>query len=70
MKATKRVNNPLTLIAIFAGIAEIASTYAIGYVKEDLQYIFIWFVIGFPILLVLLCLYNLNFQTKCFICAQ
>lgn len=54
MKTTKHVNNPLTLIAIFAGIAEIASTCAIGYVNAELQYIFIWFVIGFPILLVLL----------------
>lgn len=54
IEKTKPVSNPLTLIAIFAGIAEISSTCAIGFVNKELQYIFIWFVIGFPVLPILL----------------
>ncbi|HEX8286421.1 MAG TPA: hypothetical protein VF556_00380 [Pyrinomonadaceae bacterium] len=54
IEKTKTINNPLTLFAIFAGISEISSTCAIGLVSNELQYIFIWFVIGFPILLLLL----------------
>ena len=54
IERTKAINNPLTLFAIFAGIPEISFTCAIGFVNNELQYIFIWFVIGFPILLLLL----------------
>jgi len=49
----KRINNPLTLITILAGIP-ISSMYAIKYVKSELQYIFIAFIIGYAILLTLL----------------
>lgn len=64
IEKTKSVNNPLTLFAIFAGIAEISSTCAIGFVNKELQYIFIWFVIGFPILLILLFFIILMFKPK------
>jgi len=33
----KKISNPLTTIAIFAGLAEINSTIAISYVRADLQ---------------------------------
>ena len=49
----KRINNPLTLITIFCGIS-ITSIYAIKYVNPELQYIFIFFVIGFTTLLTVL----------------
>ncbi len=51
---TKPIKNPLTLIAIFAGIAEILLTVALKFINQELQYIFICFVIGFPILLIIL----------------
>ncbi|MEK3796098.1 hypothetical protein MKX42_30615 [Paenibacillus sp. FSL R7-0204] len=50
----KKVSNPLTIIAIFAGLAEVAATVAINSLSEKLQETFLWFLIGFPILLVLL----------------
>lgn len=60
----KKINNPLTIIAIFAALAEINATVAIGLIDKSLHYIFIWFVIGFPTVLVLLFFLTLNFNTK------
>jgi hypothetical protein len=59
----KRVSNPLTIIAIFAGLAEIAGTVAIRLVSSDLQHVFVWFVMGFPVLLVCLFFLTLNFNS-------
>jgi hypothetical protein len=60
----KAVNNPLTIIAIFAALAEIAGTVALKLVAPELQVIFIWFVMLFPILLVLLFFLTLNYNPK------
>jgi|ERR1035437_6494777 hypothetical protein len=58
----KRIQNPLTIIALFAGLAEIASTAAMASVDTDLKHIFVWFVMGFSTLLVLLFFATLNFN--------
>lgn len=50
----KKISNPLTIIAIFAGLAEIAGTVAIKLVEPQYQGTFIWFVMLFPTTLVLL----------------
>jgi hypothetical protein len=47
----KAANNPLTIIAIFAALAEVAGTVALGLVDKPLQQTFVWFVMGFPTLL-------------------
>lgn len=60
----KKINNPLTIIAIFAALAEINATIAIGLIDKELHSIFIWFVIGFPVLLVILFFATLNLNTK------
>lgn len=60
----KRINNPLTIIAIFAALAEVNATIAIGLIEPELHGIFIWFVIGFPTLLVILFFLTLNYNTK------
>jgi hypothetical protein len=60
----KKINNPLTIIAIFAALAEVNATVAIGLIDKDLHSIFIWFVIGFPTILVILFFLTLNFNTK------
>jgi hypothetical protein len=46
------VRNPLALIAIFASISEVAMTVVLLRLTGDSQYIFIWFVMAFPTLLV------------------
>lgn len=60
----RAVSNPLTIIAIFAALAEINATVSIGLVEKDLQEVFIWFVILFPTILVLAFFLTLNFNTK------
>lgn len=60
----KRINNPLTIIAVFAALAEVNATIAIGLIDKELHHIFIWFVIMFPTILVILFFVTLNFNTK------
>jgi hypothetical protein len=60
----KSVNNPLTIIALFAALAEIAGTVAIKLVAPDMQPTFIWFVMIFPTLIVVLFFITLNFNAK------
>lgn len=60
----KKIQNPLTVIAIFAALAEVAGTVALALVNKDLQIIFIWFVMLFPVLLLILFFITLNFNPK------
>ena len=60
----KAVNNPLTIIAIFAALAEFAGTVAIKLIGPELQSVFIWFVMLFPVLIVILFFITLNFNPK------
>lgn len=60
----KKISNPLTIIAIFAGLAEINGTVVIGLVPEQLQGTFLWFIILFPTILVLIFFYILNYNPK------
>src|ERR1041385_730287 len=48
------IRNPLTIIAIFAAIAEISGTMVLPFVAEANQGTYIWFLMIFPILLVVL----------------
>lgn len=52
--STGLVRNPLTLIAVFAGVAEVAATVALPQLPESTQAVFVWFVMLFPSLLVVL----------------
>lgn len=60
----KKVSNPLTIIAIFAGLAEVAATVALGLIDSSIQIIFIWFVMLFPVLLVVSFFLVLWFKPK------
>lgn len=60
----KGVSNPLTIIAIFAALAEVLGTVSLGLIDVSLQPIFIWFIILFPTLLIILFFLTLNFNTK------
>jgi len=48
------ISNPLTLIAIFAGLAESAAIGALPFLEPGIQSTFVWFVMLFPALLVAL----------------
>lgn len=52
MEKVERIRNPLTLIAIFAGLSEVAMTAVLPSLPPENQRIFMWFVIIYPLLLV------------------
>lgn len=58
----KQVSNPLTLIAVFASLAEIAATAVLPMVEGAVQGVFVWFVMLFPVLLVVLFFVTLNWN--------
>lgn len=58
------IKNPLTIIAIFAGIVEISGTVILPFISEANQKPFIYFLVGFPILLVILFFATLNWNSK------
>lgn len=60
----KAVNNPLTIVSIFCTLAEIAAISVLPSLSESLQSVFIWYVMGFPILLVILFFLTWNFNSK------
>jgi len=49
-----KVSNPLTIIAIFAGLAEALATVALVQVPVEIQRLFVYFVMAFPTLIVIL----------------
>lgn len=58
----KKISNPLTMIGIFASIAEGAGAAVLPFIDKSLHSTYIWFIIGFPMLLVLLFFLTLNFN--------
>jgi len=61
-----KVSNPLTIIAIFAALSEVAGTVALGLVDKMLQPVFIWFVMLFPVLLVVVFFLILIYKSSVF----
>lgn len=58
------IRNPLTIIAIFAGIAEISGTAVLPFISDGNQGTYVWFLMVFPVLLVVLFFFTLNFNHK------
>lgn len=58
------IKNPLTIIAIFAGIAEISGTVVLPLIAQENQANFIWFLMVFPHLLIVLFFATLNWNHK------
>ena len=64
LEKIKHVANPLTVISIFAAIVEVGATVALPFLSPASQQVFIWFLIGFPSVLVLLFFLTLNFNHR------
>lgn len=64
MNVSPAIKNPLSVIAIFAGLAEVAGTAVLPFVADANQLIYIWFLMLFPTLLVVLFFLTLNFNPK------
>lgn len=58
------VKNPLSVIAIFAGVAEISGTSVLPFISPENQYLYIWFLMLFPSALVVLFFLTLNWNHK------
>jgi hypothetical protein len=56
------VKNPLTVIAIFAAIAEISGTTVLPHISAEHQGTYIWFLMLFPFFLVISFFVTLNFN--------
>jgi hypothetical protein len=48
-----KISNPLTVIAIFSGLAEAFAAIALINLPNEIQQVFVYFVMAFPILLVI-----------------
>lgn len=58
----RKIGNPLTLIAVFAGLAEIAATSVLPVLEGPIQMMFVWYVMLFPVLLIIAFFLTLNFN--------
>lgn len=58
------IKNPLTIIAIFAGISEVCGSIVLPFIQNENQLFFIYFLIAFPSLLVILFFITLNFNNR------
>lgn len=58
------IKNPLTIIAVFAAIAEISGTVVLPFISDENQATYVWFLIIFPCLLILLFFATLNFNHR------
>lgn len=64
MESSKIAKNPLTIIAIFAATIEASALASLPLLEVDNQYIYTWFLIGFPPFLTLLFFVTLNFNNR------
>jgi len=46
------IKNPLTVIAIFAALAEVSGTVVLPLLEKDTQHTYVWFLMVFPVFLV------------------
>lgn len=58
------IKNPLTIIGIFAAISEISGTAILPFISSSNQATYMWFLIIFPVLLIVLFFITLNFNHR------
>lgn len=58
------IKNPLTVIAIFAAIAEISGTTVLPFIESENQSLYVWFLMLFPVFLVGVFFLTLNFNHR------
>lgn len=64
MGSVRHIRNPLTIIAIFAGITEVTGAAVLPFLTPETQAVFVWFLASFPFVLILLFFATLNFNHK------
>ncbi len=58
------VKNPLTIIAIFAGTAEVSGTAILPFLQPENQTLYVWFLMIFPLTIVIFFFITLNWNYK------
>ncbi|WP_313591908.1 hypothetical protein [Agrobacterium cavarae] len=56
------IKNPLTVVALFAALAEVSGTVVLPMLQAETQAIYVWFLMAFPILLVGIFFATLNWN--------
>jgi hypothetical protein len=64
LEKTQYIRNPLTIVAIFATLTEVSGTGVLPFIDHPNQITFIYFLIFFPIFLVVIFFLTLNFNYK------
>ncbi|MGE8066131.1 hypothetical protein [Pseudomonas sp. NPDC089569] len=64
IKLTKKIGNPMTIIAIFATLSEASAAVSLPFLDNDEREIYIWFLISFPFYLLFLFFVTLNFNYR------
>lgn len=64
MEKAAHIKNPLTVISIFAGVAEISGAAVLPFVASDNQNLYIWFLMLFPFGLVAFFFATLNWNYR------
>ncbi len=58
------IRNPLTVIAVFAGLAEVSGTVVLPFLDKGMQQTYVWFLMFFPFVLVMAFFLTLNFNRR------
>ncbi len=58
------IRNPLTVVGIFAAIAEVSGTVVLPFIDTSHQGTYVWFLMLFPVFLVAVFFITLNFNNK------
>ena len=64
IKNNLKINNPLTIIAVFTMLTEASAAVSLPYIDSEHQKEYVWFLIAFPLLLITLFFLTLNFNNK------
>ena len=62
LEKIRNIKNPLTMIAIFASLAEVGGTIVLPFLTDNNQTTFMWFLILFPSFLLVSFILTLNFN--------
>ena len=64
LKIKNKITNPMTIIAIFAGISEASAAISLPFLNSEERSIYVWFLISFPFYLLFLFFITLNFNYR------
>ena len=64
LKKVNKIDNPLTVIGVFAALTEVGGTITLPFVSDANQATFMWFLILFPFTLLALFFLTLNFNAN------